>query len=561
LRETFVKTSKGLLTLTTLGLISILLGFLYFMGVASSNRLLLGFDYKILIAFGIYLLLVTALPVLSSMDARAKTSMKKISPHLILMVCISILGLIYSFLVYGIYVTPFDVQHSWIDYFITSATFLIIGIVPLIFAVKDRDRLWNFKYVYFALIVVGLFLEIAAVVVYGQYLEIIQSLDIGWDVFFLSGCLFILLGILPLLIGASSNFREFLHRTRLLWLFGIIVSFALILLSLVIRFEILDASTILNTEWFVWFSFGSLSLFVTTGFLSSSREFSDTLNKLRMIWFITLLLGVLMFIISVILVASLSPEITNIISLPDTMIGFSWDFYFMYGAVLSFFSVIVIISIIYFETEEVSGDVASGLTTDSFRDLKTTPSEMVTYLEILSKSEAELINQFKEAVREDKFRPRVYETLLKQYENRIRSYKSKIGSIRKEPSRTGTTDKVGAIFDSALGETPAPKIGAKTPPLPPVIPEPTASDAPSPPPPSMPAPSIPKSVPQATAPPMPSPSIAPPSPVSSESVLAPSPSGDSPLDLVADARSTSIAELRGEMLKELRRLREIFKEE
>jgi len=38
-------------------------------------------------------------------------------------------------------------------------------------------------------------------------------------------------------------------------------------------------------------------------------------------------------------------------------------------------------------------------------------------------------------------------------------------------------------------------------------------------------------------------------------------SPQSPLDLIADARSTSIAELRGEMLKELRRLREIFKEE
>ena len=128
MRETFVKASKGLLTLTTLGVMSILLGFLYFMGVASSSRLLLGFDYKILIAFGIYLILITVLPILSGMDARAKTSVKKIFPHLILMICVSILGLIYSFLVYGIYMTPFDVQHSWIDYFTVSATILILSI-------------------------------------------------------------------------------------------------------------------------------------------------------------------------------------------------------------------------------------------------------------------------------------------------------------------------------------------------------------------------------------------------------------------------------------------------
>jgi hypothetical protein len=497
------------------------------------------------------------------MDARAKTSVKKIFPHLILMFCVSILGLIYSFLVYGIYMTPFDVQHSWIDYFTVSATILILGILPLLFSVKDRDRLWNFKFVYFALIIVGVLLEIAAVVVYGNYLDRpIQLLDIGWDALFLSGSIFLLLGILPLLIGASSNLRDFLHKTRLLWIVGIIVSLVLVTFSLVIRIEILDPSVILNTEWFVWFSFGSLLLFVTTGFLSSSREFSSTLNKLRVIWYITLLLGVIMFLISLILVAASSPEITDVISLPVDLIGYTWDFYFMYGALLSFFSLIIIVSIIYFETEEVSGDVASGFTTDSFRDLKTTPSEMVTYLEILSKSEVELINQFKEAVREDKFRPRVYETLLKQYEGRIRSYESKIGSIRKEPSRTDTADKVGAIFDSALGETPTPKVAAEVPPLPPVVPKPTSSATPSPPPPPpTPAPSIPGSAPQATPPPMPSPSIAPPSPVSSDSVLTPSTSGDSPLDLVADARSTSIAELRGEMLKELRRLREIFKEE
>jgi hypothetical protein len=561
LRETFVKASRGLLTLTTLGIMSILLGFLYFMGVATSNRLLIGFDYKILIAFGIYLTLITILPVLSGMDARARASVKKITPHLLLMVSVSFVGLIYSLLVYGIYVTPFDVQHSWIDYFTISATILIIGILPLLFAVKDRDRLWNFKYVYFALIAVGILLEIVAVVVYGKYLDaLIQMPDIAWDTFFLSGCILILLGISPLLIGASSNLRDLFHTTRIIWFVGIIISFALILLSLAIRIEVLSASTLFNTEWFVWFSFGSLLLLITTGFLSSSREFSGTLNKLRLIWYITFILGVIMFIISLFLAASSSPEITDIISLPSDLIGFTWDFYFMYGAILSFFSVIIITSIIYFETEEVSGDVVSGFTTDSFRDLQTTPSEMVTYLQILSKSEAELINQFKEAVRDDKFRPRVYETLLKQYESRIRSYKSKISSIRKEPSKTGTASKVDAIFDSALGEVPPPKVTSKSPPLPPVVPKPSSSTSLPPLPPTS-APSLPKSGPPSTPPLMPSPSIAPPSPVSSGSVLAPSMSGDSPLDLVADARSTSIAELRGEMLKELRRLREIFKEE
>ncbi|MFX0204427.1 MAG: hypothetical protein ACFFDT_00450, partial [Candidatus Hodarchaeota archaeon] len=76
-------------------------------------------------------------------------------------------------------------------------------------------------------------------------------------------------------------------------------------------------------------------------------------------------------------------------------------------------------------------------------------------------------------------------------------------------------------------------------------------------------------VPPSQTPPIPSSTGAPPAPPSASLGVPPPPSpgvtpsqpSESPLDLIADARSTSIAELRGEMLKELRRLREIFKEE
>ena len=110
MRETFVKTSRGLLTLTVIGIFSIVLGFLYYSGVASADRLLIGLDYKILFAFGFYLTIITALPSLSVMDARGKMSVKKIYPHLILLFSISILGIIYSFLVYGGFVTAIDTE-------------------------------------------------------------------------------------------------------------------------------------------------------------------------------------------------------------------------------------------------------------------------------------------------------------------------------------------------------------------------------------------------------------------------------------------------------------------
>jgi hypothetical protein len=232
----------------------------------------------------------------------------------------------------------------------------------------------------------------------------------------------------------------------------------------------------------------------------------------------------------------------------------------MYGAILSFFAIIPITSILYFETEEISGDFqASAISTDSFLDLKTTPTEMRTYLEILTKNEEKLIDQFKEALRDDKFRPRVFESLVKHYEGRIKSYKSKAANLQKTSSVSAQEDKVGSLFESVLGETPATKAPSapSTPPPPPKSKPAPAPSAP-PPPPSSSMPSPPPSVPPSTPPPMPSPS---PPPAPDASMLPPGTPSDSPLDLIADARSTSIAELRGEMLKELRRLREIFKEE
>ena len=559
MRQTFVKTSRGLLTLTVIGIFSIVLGFLYYSGVASADGLLLGLDYKILLAFGLYLTIMTALPSLSVMDARGKTSVKKIYPHLILLFSISILGIIYSLLVYGGFVTSIDPELSaWFDFFAISGIVLCVSLLPLLFGVRDRDRLWNLKYLYLALIILGLVLEILSMMVYGHYIDdLIEAIPLvggtSWDVLFLTGGLILILGLFPLLISASHGFRNFLDSTRLIWLIAVIIGVVLVLISLSIGIDILEPSILLDTEWQVVYSFGSLLLLSAAAFLSSSRKFSGVLDKLKILWILTLFIGFLMVLMSFILILSSSTEVQEIFNLANqtyTFIGYSWDIMFMYGAVFSFLALSFITSVLYFETEEVSGDFqTSDVSTDSFLDLKTTPTEMVTYLEILSKNESNLINQFKEAVRDDKFRPRVYESLVKHYEGRIKSYKTKIGSLRKAKPGTAQADKVGALFDSVLGETPAPKPTPKAP-----IVESKPLGLPTTPPP-------PPSTPPVTPPPMPSASIPPPSPTVPAPAMPTAQPGDSPLDLIADARSTSIAELRGEMLKELRRLREIFKEE
>ncbi len=561
MRETFVKTSRGLLTLTAIGIFSIVLGFLYYSGVASADRLFLGLDYKILFVFGFYLTIITALPSLSVMDARGKSSVKKIYPHLVLLFSISLLGITYSLLVYGGFITSIDTEaSSWFDFFTLSAIVFCVSFLPILFGVRDRERLWNLKFVYFILILVGIVLEILSMLVYGHYIDdLIETIPLvggtAWDVLFFGGGIFLILGIFPLLMSASHGFRGFLDSTRILWLIAVIIGIVFALISLLISIEVLEANFLLDTEWQVIYSFGSLLIFSAAAFLSSSRKFSGVLDKLKVIWIFILLIGFLMVLTSFILVFASSTEVQDLLNLENlnyTFMGYSWDIMYMFGAVFSFLAVIFITSVLYFETEDVSGDFQTAdVSTDSFLDLKTTPTEMVTYLEILSQNESSLINQFKEAVRDDKFRPRVYESLVKHYEGRIKSYKTKIGSLRKAKPSSPGADKVGALFDSVLGETPTVK---PTPKASPIESKPVGLPSSPPPPPSSPP----------VAPPMPTASPVPPTPspvAVPEPVIPSGQSGDSPLDLIADARSTSIAELRGEMLKELRRLREIFKEE
>jgi hypothetical protein len=410
-------------------------------------------------------------------------------------------------------------------------------------------------------IVLGLILEILAMVVYSQMFDqLISDLALPlisgteWEVFFLVGGVFLIFGAFPLLVAASTDFGSFIHRTRIIWIVGIIVSLITVILSFLVNNNVgvLDSETLMNIEWEAFFLFGSLFLVFLTVLLASSQEFNETLRKIKILWILLLIVGVLVVLVSF-AALGLGMEV--------------WDFYYMYGSIISFFAIIPIASILYFETSEISGDFqAMDVSTDSFLDLKTTPTEMNAYLEILSKNESNLIGEFKDALRANKFRPRVYESLVKHYEGRIKSYKAKIGSLQKTSVASAVEeDKVGSLFDSVLGEptkakapsvpsTPPPSTGAKPAQIPSTPPPPPPSTSAPPPP----APSI--SAPPST-PPIPPASTPSPTPPSESSVLSAGKPSESPLDLIADARSTSIAELRGEMLKELRRLREIFKEE
>lgn len=534
MRNIVVRSSRVLLTLSGIGILGMVIGYLYFSGIASTDRLFFGFSYEIIYAFSFFLLIIGFFPVLAAGDIDAKKSIKKIYVHLLLLLGFGFIFLIYSFLVYWDRLAPFNPSHTWFDYAIVATILIVFTLSALLFSVQNKERLWNFKILYGILILFGFLVLIVSTVVYGGYLDsIIDEGIITWEILLIIAGILLFMGLMPLIINASTNFRDILYKLRIIWLIGLLPGILLLVIAGLINAGYVDSSLFLNIQWEVFYLYGSLLLVILLLFLAGAKNLHETLYKLRAIWLLSFLIGILVVLFSFIVILPTSPDISNIIG--SFGLEMYYDVSYMYGIAITIFSLIFICSIVYFETEELVDSSGISGTSDLISESETTPGEMIAYLEIIQKSNENTINQFKEALREDKFRPRVYETLIKRHQDSNRAMKTKLEKLKSKSPLVSKDEPVSSLFDVALG---------------------TKSETPTPPPSSTP-----------TAPPKPTPKgpPMPPKPAPSPPPTAPSvpstPPPQSPLDLIADARSTSIAELRGEMLKELRRLREIFKEE
>lgn len=544
MRNIVVRSSRVLLTLSGIGILGMVIGYLYFSGIASTDRLFFGFSYEIIYAFSFFLLIIGFFPVLAAGDIDAKKSIKKIYVHLLLLLGFGFIFLIYSFLVYWDRLAPFNPSHTWFDYAIVATILIVFTLSALLFSVQNKERLWNFKILYGILILFGFLVLIVSTVVYGGYLDsIIDEGIITWEILLIIAGILLFMGLMPLIINASTNFRDILYKLRIIWLIGLLPGILLLVIAGLINAGYVDSSLFLNIQWEVFYLYGSLLLVILLLFLAGAKNLHETLYKLRAIWLLSFLIGILVVLFSFIVILPTSPDISNIIG--SFGLEMYYDVSYMYGIAITIFSLIFICSIVYFETEELVDSSGISGTSDLISESETTPGEMIAYLEIIQKSNENTINQFKEALREDKFRPRVYETLIKRHQDSNRAMKTKLEKLKSKSPLVSKDEPVSSLFDVALGtksETPTPP-PSSTPTAPP---KPTPKGPPMPP---KPAPSPPPTAPSV------------PSPLPTAPSVPSAPPPQSPLDLIADARSTSIAELRGEMLKELRRLREIFKEE
>lgn len=546
-----------LLTLTGIGILGMIISYLYFSGIASPDRLFFGFNHEVLNAFSFFLLLFV-FPVLSAGDPNTKKSIKKIYIHLLLLFGLGVLLFIYSVLVYWERLALFNPSHTWFDYSIVAVIIIVFTFSTLLFSVQNHERLWNFKLLYAILILIGFILYIASMIVYGGYIDLEGV--ITWDLLLIIAGLLFFMGFIPLLMYASTNFRTLLRKLRFIWLIAVLIGLITFAIAGLVNAGIIEKSMLLNIDWYAFFIFGSFFLAISLLLLAGAKDFYKTLYKLRFLWLITFFIGILTVIFSFVAVLPTSAFVYDAIG--SFGLEMYFDISFMYGVAITIFSLIFICSIVYFETEEISDSLGLPSASDLISESGTTTGEMIAYLEIVQKSNEDIINQFKEALREDKFGPRLYESLIKRYQDSNHAVKTRLEKYKRKSPLVSEGKVVSSLFDEAIGTKP--EVTTPAPSTPPVVPPKTPPSGPPMPPKT--TPTIPPVPPKTTPPPTAMPS-APPSIAPMPSVLPPTPgitpekSPQSPLDLIADARSTSIAELRGEMLKELRRLREIFKEE
>jgi hypothetical protein len=488
LRKIVVRSSSVLLTLAGIGVLTIILGIVYFSGAGGiESELFYGFNYGILLAFGFYLSLVGFFPVLTSLDASGKNTVQKFKAHLFLITGVGVIFLIYSVLVPHT-LTPLTPSHTWFDYYILGALLIIFGFSTILLAARDRERIWKFKIILFLIFAIGILLEIVSLLTYFELLDFIDIKKDMWLTYYLFGGIILFVGMVPLLIGASSSFRTIIHRLRFIWILTALIGVITYITPTLAINGILPETVFEYMKYFDFLFFGGLAIIIGLLLISASEQAYDFIYKLRFVMLLLLIVGTIQLLISFILVLPTSeyidiPQLESIPFMtisdyPNTygflmLIGMTWDVYYTNGIIMTFISIIFICSIVFFESEEISVDIGAlmAVEDDKLPGIDTTPSEMLAYLEIVNRSQVEMMKYFKEAVRQDRFRPRVFEAITKQYQDLNKLIKSRItdycscSRTRDNPSSYSTSQCSTTIpsYTSQCPSSPSPSICCTSP--------------------------------------------------------------------------------------------------
>ncbi|MHA1167311.1 MAG: hypothetical protein ACTSRU_05780 [Candidatus Hodarchaeales archaeon] len=503
-----------------------------------------------------------------------------------------LIGIIaYNSLIDGSTQTAWGVEYVF--YLLFGLAVTSLGAVLFVSATSSsREKIWKLRFLWILISITGFVLAIIGIVSYAITPDAASKnlLGIQWYEYLLFSGVPLVLGSVLVLGSRPDDGESLLWKLKYPGFLVFLVGFILLIFAPVVYF--IDAQhvdpllSVLCNDWFA-FSLIPLGIGLAIIVVPASEDAQELYSKLKFIFLVLVLGGVLSYLIGVL-------SLADILALTDL----TWDAWVLLGSVLIFTGIAFIYRISVNEEGGPSAlsrpviykgpaaEVAAPSDKSIVSKMKLKPKEQLTYYRIAKNIALYSKEQYKAAKKDGDLSTAAYNTLIAKMDEAITKHDKRIKAIKK---RSEKKDRK-RLFEQELGISAAkPKVEPAKEKIPglttdkPVLEfhEPAKTTTVSPPPLQRPRVDLPsqssappplqkpKIIETSTSPPAVTPvtprsSIPPPTPVTPPAPITsqpPSPVSGQPADVVGTARSTSIAELRGEMLKELRRLRDIFKDE
>lgn len=496
---------------------------------------------------------------------------------------ISVLGMAYS-LFLGISDAPnnvLEIGDISIGWGASASIFLLFGLISqvlLLFSMTSistsfKNLISNLGLLWLLLSIIGIVISIIGYFAFTNIFEEPgQFMSISWEILVMTALFIGVIAIPFLIVSNNQKTVEWTRKLSLIWLLIFFVGLGIVGQATI---EYLTYETTTDLWQFPNLIYheklaitGIAPIFFGLGLLLPhlSEEKQEIVAKLQIIWIVLAIISSLMVLIGGAISAGFigGAEYSNMWNLSDFYIS-GLDLYLL-GVIMTLISCTFMTRVLYTESGGFYVDaikanlddiISEEIDVDEYTSVELSTKEKKALIVVKKESAIYTLGLLKSAYRRKEVSKNTYARWRKNMSKKIIEYNEQLTELRK---KTKLVDQTSIFTEMISDKKPTKKSKAKieskgriaTTTIPPVAQPPLRT----PPPPTV-ATHIP-STPTPSAPPAPIP-VAPPTPQP--------PTPQPPIrtkgsdSSVGTARSTSIAELRGEMLKELQRLKDIFDED
>ncbi|MFW9916400.1 MAG: SPOR domain-containing protein [Candidatus Thorarchaeota archaeon] len=467
------------------------------------------------------------------------------------------------------------VKNDWLDFILIGAILLGTGLALFLGTLNEGPRakniIWKFTPLLMIVMLAGLAFILIGAAFGAEYLteaDLEFLADYKWEELYVIGLLLFIPAISMILVSLPDSTREKVWKLRVIWFIMAFAGIIIALMGILATFYVFDQNTMAFEGDYSWieltlYSVPLLVLGLGSLLASAPAGTRSRIAQLNPLWVNLIGFGGILLLLDLLrryelldkdliaLFAVLPWGEFVVIGLIPLVIGLSITFSTRIGEPTGFADIDISM------VEDTSAD-PSQISTD--------PNEQLAYLDIsLQATRSSLAS-----LRDKQRKKEISDSFAKKLFGRFSLGEKRLIRIQERVKREAERADLRRAFEAEtkpearkVPKPPSPKAAEEkapevtpTPAEAPAVPKPAASPARTPPP-TPPKPSAPPPAAPRPPPTVPTPS-APPTPASAAPAV---PKDSSLLTKAADTQSTSISELRGEMLKELRRLRDIFKEE